>query len=301
MIDRQVRQRLTVRRKQLENEWQESDLRDYIATWLGDAELRGWEQLLAGTEWASEFVRFCAKHMATDPLTPFGFKFKNGDGNCSISVTDDDRNILTLHCIYQIERHIEKDQPEVVSIGEDRRALSLISGELNGRIFRCSKDGGRLLPIENFNLKAGEWRIFPAHAQLVFDSIQPPLIMCQLARRPRESGLIKIFDIHSGELVGHKWGSEEMSRTELQIELLGAMQYRPAAPILAELSRKGPAELRWHALRHCLALDSQKGLPILDDMRRGDDKHLRNLAERTWQQLCVAHPQLASLSEELAA
>ncbi|WP_306087640.1 hypothetical protein [Qipengyuania flava] len=54
------------------------------------------------------------------------------------------------------------------------------------------------------------------------------------------------------------------SRAELGMLLLGRMGRDDALPVLAARTRTGDAQLRWQAVRQCLALDPATGLPLLE-------------------------------------
>ena len=78
---------------------------------------------------------------------------------------------------------------------------------------------------------------------------------------PRQSRLIK--PSHDS-LLTLRLARTADSRAELAMLLLGRMGRSDALPVLAARTRTGDAQLRWQALRQCLALDAATGLPLLE-------------------------------------
>ena len=80
------------------------------------------------------------------------------------------------------------------------------------------------------------------------------------------------------------------------LAMLGRMGRKDAAPHMAELAcGEASPELRWQALRECLALDTQAGFGALSVIAARSDDALCGPAGALRAQLIEAHPQLQEL------
>ncbi len=129
---------------------------------------------------------------------------------------------------------------------------------------------------------------------LLIDRIEGPLLLLKLQRQVPGSKAAAEYDLESGALVRQASGSARESRLELATALLGRMGRSDAVPALAAMAREpGSAQLRWHALRECLALDSRTGFAALLGIAASPTDSLAIPAQQLRDRLIASHPQFA--------
>ena len=119
------------------------------------------------------------------------------------------------------------------------------------------------------------------------------LVMLQLTRVPDRPGLTREYAIPSGELLMQSSGDKSASQCEMAMAVLGAMERRDAAGAIADLALSGPDHLRWEALRHTLALDSRRGMRLVEAIAGEAGDPLAEPAKLLHAELLASHPQLA--------
>lgn len=129
---------------------------------------------------------------------------------------------------------------------------------------------------------------------LLIDRIEGPLLLLKLQRQAPGSKAAAEYDLESGALLRQAAGSARESRLELATALLGRMGRSDAVPGLAAIAREpGSAQLRWHALRQCLALDSRTGFTALLGIAASPTDSLAIPAQQLRDQLISNHPEFA--------
>ena len=206
--------------------------------------------------------RLTALHRAY-PLAQLAFRHRSQAGAHVLQIAA--RGHATLSLVLQDQdagaEHIiatfaDADQREVVLTGKANACLFEIVAEERDRVILNSvrtelQSGARMKctgPRQSRLIK-------PSHDSLL------TLRLARTAGRPRPTRRI---DVRSGRIVHRASGNAADSRAELAMLLLGRMGRDDALPVLATRTRTGDAQLRWHALRQCLALDAATGLPLLE-------------------------------------
>lgn len=206
--------------------------------------------------------RLTALHRAY-PLAQLAFRHRSQAGAHVLQIAA--RGHATLSLVLQDQdagaEHIiatfaDADQREVVLTGKANACLFEIVAEERDRVILNSvrtelQSGARMKctgPRQSRLIK-------PSHDSLL------TLRLARTAGRPRPTRRI---DVRSGRIVHRASGNAADSRAELAMLLLGRMGRDDALPVLATRTRTGDAQLRWQALRQCLALDAATGLPLLE-------------------------------------
>ena len=132
-----------------------------------------------------------------------------------------------------------------------------------------------------------------AHEALLYRHVTGNLVSLRLVRRMAAAGPGREYRLADGVLVHQSAGHVRDSRRELMATLLGRMQRKDAAPILAELAQeRGPEGLRWQALRECLGLDTATGFAALCAIADAPADPLGPAAKALRARLVAAHPEL---------
>ena len=236
--------------------------------------------------------RLTALHRAY-PLAQLAFRHRSQAGAHVLQIAA--RGHATLSLVLQDQdagaEHIiatfaDADQREVVLTGKANACLFEIVAEERDRVILNSvrtelQSGARMKctgPRQSRLIK-------PSHDSLL------TLRLARTAGRPRPTRRI---DVRSGRIVHRASGNAADSRAELAMLLLGRMGRDDALPVLATRTRTGDAQLRWQALRQCLALDAATGLPLLERIAKDHADPLYQAARALLAQLQRERPSLLS-------
>ena len=237
--------------------------------------------------------RLTALHRAY-PLAQLAFRHRSQAGAHVLQIAA--RGHATLSLVLQDQdagaEHIiatfaDADQREVVLTGKANACLFEIVAEERDRVILNSvrtelQSGARMKctgPRQSRLIK-------PSHDSLL------TLRLARTAGRPRPTRRI---DVRSGRIVHRASGNAADSRAELAMLLLGRMGRDDALPVLATRTRTGDAQLRWQALRQCLALDAATGLPLLERIAKD---HADPLYQAAWALLAQLQRERSSLLSE---
>ena len=133
-------------------------------------------------------------------------------------------------------------------------------------------------------------------------AVTRPLLVLQLTReaaRPLPSREIALAD---GRVIKTISGCKQTSQQMMALAVLGALGHAAAGPVVAGLARDQAAarDLRWEALRHCLAMDARAGLGLLEALATDRADTLAAPAAALQRQLRERRPDLAPLMAEPA-
>ncbi len=130
-------------------------------------------------------------------------------------------------------------------------------------------------------------------------SVRGSMVLLRLSRTPSSRQESREYRLADGKLLHRASGDPSESRKEMIAALLGAMERKDAARALAELTRHGSDQLRWQALRNCLALDSGKGFQALSILANMSRDSLAGPAGALRTQLLATYPELSKVEVEL--
>ena len=174
-------------------------------------------------------------------------------GHATLSLVLQDQDAGAEHIIATFA---DADQREVVLTGKANACLFEIVAEERDRVIlnsvRTELQSGARMKCTG-----------PRQSRLIKPS-HDSLLTLRLARAAGSPGPTRRVDVRSGRIVHRASGNTTDSRAELAMLLLGRMGRNDALPVLAARTRTGDAQLRWQALRQCLALDAATGLPLLE-------------------------------------
>ena len=133
-------------------------------------------------------------------------------------------------------------------------------------------------------------------------AVTRPLLVLQLTReavRPLPSREIALAD---GQIIKTISGCKQTSQQMMALSVLGALGHAGAVPVMAGLAQDQAVErdLRWEALRQCLAMDARAGLAVLDALAGDRADPLSAPAAALQRQLRERRPDLAPFMAEIA-
>ena len=236
--------------------------------------------------------RLIALHRAY-PLAQLAFRHRSQAGTHVLQIAARGHATLSLVLQYHdagaehtVATFADADQREVVLRGKASACLFEIEAEERGRVTLESMPSG-LQPGSRIRCPG------PRHARLIQPS-HASFLTLRLVRAARRPGPTRRVDVRSGRIVHRASGSVADSRADLAMLLLGRMGRRDALPVLSARSRTGNAQVRWQALRQCLALDAATGLPLLEGIAQDRGDPLYGAAKALLAQLQREQPFLLS-------
>nr|WP_298896880.1 hypothetical protein [uncultured Altererythrobacter sp.] len=171
----------------------------------------------------------------------------------------------------------------------------ILAGQGEARFHQLRANGMKAaIKTRRFSLSAGS-RIASIgnHQARQFDRVSGQLLVLQLSRIPKSPDVTCEYSLESGQLLLQSSGDKRASQQEMAMAVLSAMGRSDAAPILANMIKTGPDHLRWEAMRHALALDTEAGLRALIEIANSTGESLAGPANRLLAQLQTSYPQLA--------
>ncbi len=132
--------------------------------------------------------------------------------------------------------------------------------------------------------------------------VTEPLLVLQLTREPAHPVPSREVALADARLLKTISGCKATGQQMMALGVIGALGHRPALDAMARLARDTGADrdLRWEALRHCLALDALSGLALLAALAGHGGDALTAPAAALHQQLLARRPELATLIPEPA-
>lgn len=138
-----------------------------------------------------------------------------------------------------------------------------------------------------------EFALDNASELLRFSTIEGECLYLRLLVRDPDQRHVSEHDTRTGALLRIRQAQAHEGRLQMTLSLLRSLGRTDAVDGVAQKVSDWPPELRWHAVREALALDSRRGFALLDAMSRDDpDPKLRALALATRERLLLAHPEL---------
>lgn len=162
---------------------------------------------------------------------------------------------------------------------------------------------GERLTSREVALAPGTWlsRCGAEDARQIIAAAQPLLVL-QLTREAARALPSREIALANGKTVKTISGCKVTSQRMMALAVLGALRHQAGIPAIACLARDQASarDLRWEALRQCLALDSRTGLTVLAALAGDKDDTLATPAAALQRQLQAARPDLAVFIAEPA-
>jgi len=136
------------------------------------------------------------------------------------------------------------------------------------------------------------------HETRQITAITRPLMVLQLTREAAAPAPSQEIALAGGTVIKSISGCKATGQQIMALGVLGALAHRPALAEMERIARNraGLRDLRWEALRQCLALDSERGLVVLAEVAARGDDPLCQPAAALQRQLLIARPELAALT-----
>ncbi|KPF64826.1 hypothetical protein IP79_00895 [Porphyrobacter sp. AAP60] len=184
---------------------------------------------------------------------------------------------------------------------EDCEAHEIIlAGECEAAVHR-REAGGLVSEVQLCSAGTRFNRKGPDAARQII-AVARPLLVLQLTREPDHPQPSQEIATADGALLKVISASKASSQHMMALGVLGALEHHAALHPIARLAKDAAADrdVRWEAMRQCLALDTGEGLAVLAALARDPGDALQAAACALQRQLLAAHPDLAAMMEEPA-
>lgn len=243
--------------------------------------------------WASETGRT----LAEQPFAHAPFRHQYSDGVGVVQLLQEGRATLSL----VLDEGGGGRAAESVCFSSGRRHELCVAGEARFRCVEIAEAEGATARLAETRrtLEPGDTLAFDnARQTKLIDEVGPGgVVILRLSLAATAPQPAREYRLADGALLHQAAGDREESRQELAMALLGAMERRDAAPAMQAVSREGSPQLRWQAVRQCLALDSGAGFAALSAIASDSADTLAAPARTLRKQLLAAHPELAQVEE----
>jgi len=233
---------------------------------------------------------------ATIPSLPAGYA---DPAMQSLVMLDDGEIQLSVAMVdavqWQVASTAARQRHDLVDFGEGWTWLRfLTAGRLKAQIVRRSADGIRADPP--ISIAAGqEFHLANTSELLRLLAMDEDIAILRLLIRDPQQHYAYEFDAQSGALLRTRQARSHEARTQITLSLLRALERKETLAAIADGLPDWPPELRWHAVREALVIDSRAGFALLEGLISGDpDPRVRELATQTRVRLLASHPDLAS-------
>lgn len=250
------------------------------------------EDAAFASEWIGCWTRHWVQCLKANPLALIPMRHHRSQAFSNLQIEARGRAALSL-AVYE-KRETKLEPFSVVFSESDQREIVLV-GSAQGFTHKIIEDKGNHASIES------EARIWSCGDTIITEGrkswrqiIQADghMLMLQLTRAAPNPAPTREFCLTSGALLRQSSGEKALSQQELAMAVLGALDRRDAAPVVAELARSGPDHRRWEAVRQTLGLDPVAGFALLQDIADNPADSLCGHARSVRAQLLAEHPQL---------
>jgi len=249
-------------------------------------------------DWIAHWVRALSRSLAGTPLGQCPFRHSYSPGLTTLQLAAHGRAVISLLVYESVDQQAQAQS--ALFVDREQRDL-VVSGRgiVEHFLNKCaSSPETKPSPIETVrrDLESGDMidTSGPDRARRI-SGIDDCLVMLQLVRVPYDPQPSREIQLSDGALLRQSSGEKRASQNEMAMALLGAMERRDAAPVMAAMTACGPDHLRWEALRQSLHLDTVQGFAALRRLAEGSGDPLASSARALKRNLEHIHPALASL------
>ncbi len=250
----------------------------------------------AAADWAGGLIGPLAQALVAEPLAQVPLGHASTPGLARLRLASHGRAGLTLVAYARRKRAVP-----VSALFEDGMAHDIVVAGA-GTALVHQHDATRLTSREVALTPGVRLTRSGVHDTRQIIAVKRPLLVLQLtceAARPSPSREIALAD---GRLIKTISGCKQASQQMMALAVLGALGHAAAGPVMARLARDQATErdLRWEALRQCLAMDARAGLGLLDALAGDQADTLSAPAAALQRQLRERRPDLAPFMAEIA-
>ncbi len=250
----------------------------------------------AGLALVAGLVEGLTRALTAEPLAQLPFGHATTPGLARLRLLGEGRAALAL-----VAHAPREPAPPVTALFEDGSAHELVlAGAGMAQVHR--REGERLATRDAVLAPGTIMARGGVDESRQIIAVTQPLLVLHLSRTPpapQPSEEIALADGRSLKIISD---CKRTSQQIMALGVLGALRHEGAVPAMAATARDCSAarDLRWEALRQCLALDTRAGLALLAALAQGPGDPLAAPARALQRQLAASDPALAALIHEAA-
>ena len=250
----------------------------------------------SGQAFAEALITPFLAALRAEPLAQLPLGHASGPGTARLRVMTHGRSSLTLLAI----AHRARSTP-ASALFEDCEAHEIVLAGSGEALVHCRKAERLVTEAQVCTAGTRFDRMGPGTARQII-AVTRPLLLLQLTREPDHPQPSQEIALADGALLKVISASKASSQQMMALAVLGALEHHAALEPVARLAMDTAAErdVRWEALRQCLALDTGQGLAVLAALARDPGDGLQGPAAALHRQLLAAHPDLADTLPETA-
>ncbi|MEL7190739.1 MAG: hypothetical protein AAGK17_14400 [Pseudomonadota bacterium] len=240
--------------------------------------------LLSDHRAARKFVDLWQRTMVTAlreyPLAKPGFGHASSDGLSQITLMACENAALA---ILAHEQRDKSPLPSSVVFEDQETHECVVTGSAHGLLHEVRQCGGMDTIIDTCSTYWQEGNIIvtkgPCETRQVVE-VAGTMVLLQLSRRPANPQSRREYSINTGELIHSASGHEASGQKVTALAVLGAMaEHGEAHRSIAAIEKCAKdwheeTEVRWEAVRQLFALNTDRGLALLDALAEQADDPL---------------------------
>ncbi len=244
----------------------------------------------AAQAFARRFVAALTPALRAEPLAQLPLGHSASPGIARVLLAESGRAALRLAAVAR-----RAETPAASVLFEDCEAQEIvIAGEARAALYRLA--AGRIA-CEMRDCRPGTRiaRAGPQEARQIL-AVAQPLLVLQLTRTASAPAPSCEYALPQGTPIKTISASKRESQQMMALGVLGALGHRPALEAMEPLALDPAAarDLRWEALRQTLAMDTRRGMALLERLAASVSDRLAEPAARLHRDLIAAHPGLAA-------
>lgn len=244
--------------------------------------------------WCNNF----ADALRHDPLGLIPFRHHYTRGFASLQLASKGGAALSLAMYEELP---QETAPLSVTFSDRHLCENVLAGQAHAVIHRLAGARGNhaLIESESIALTPGSrLELDGLTGARHIGQVKGHLLVLQLTRAPRNPAPSREYRLATSELLMQSSGDKSDSQLELAMAVLEAMGRSDAAAPMAALGcSTKPEHLRWEAIRHALALDTEQGVDALAHLAASGSDPLAEQAGSLLDELQRRYPVLKTLED----
>ncbi|MBV7264678.1 hypothetical protein [Erythrobacter ani] len=252
------------------------------------------------TSFADAWLKPMLHALQDEPLAEVQHRYRCSDGLTSVQLMQSGEATLSL-LAYERRDQSGPEEPQTALFSDRESREIVLSGSARSVLHR--RENGTSAESKIATIHA-DWRegcvivMTGLHETRQVLDVRGSLVLLQLSRTPRRPRSSREFRLADGALMRSVSGDKSASEKQMALAVIGAMHHGLALDLMADRARdqNEDADVRWEAVRQTLALNTQRGMDLLAELRASPRDQLARPAADLEQHLFHTKPKLEEFS-----